>query len=454
MTNNGKGSKQVTSGERKLVMVVVTIMAICIIADTGIMKTTDLVSKNVRNNLVPVFLTNSFGLLVSQFTLLYFIRRKTSQIGGSKHFELNIVWKTVFGSQIGLSIILLLIIYQVIVSNQYNISLVSVSAIISYQLAIIMMGILAQQFFVWFSARKNLLILIYGIASSVLALNAIISLAYILIGLSTRPDIVGPHIASLQYSYVPGSIMDVLYKSYTATAIISFVLMWAGTSLILRSYSFRMGKKLYWVIACIPLVYFLSQFVPTSVSLLSFIISSNPVFLGFLFTLIFTFSKAIGGLMFAIAFYIASRSVSQESIVRDYMFVAAFSTVLFFLSGQTTVTDASYPPFGIISILTIGLTSNFLFIGLYSSAVSVSGDITLRKSIRNMVLDQSKFLERIGTAQMEGQLQKKVLNLAREQHQRMEEESGIETSMTETEVKQYLGKVLTEVKKASNEPTI
>jgi hypothetical protein len=82
--------------------------------------------------------------------------------------------------------------------------------------------------------------------------------------------------------------------------------------------------------------------------------------------------------MFAIAFYIASRGVSQESIVRDYMFVAAFSVALFFLSGgQTTASDAPYPPYGIISIMAVGLTSNFLFIGLYSSAVSVSGDMSL-----------------------------------------------------------------------------
>ena len=334
MANLSKVSKQVTSAERKLVMAFVIIMAICIITDTGIIKTTDLVSKNVRNYWeVPIFLLISVGLLVSQFALLYFIRKKTSQIGGSKHFEINIVWKTVFGSQLGLSIILLLLVYQVLVSHQYSISLVSLSAIISYQLAIIIMGILAQQFFVWFSVRKNLLVLIYGIASAVLALNSIISLAYILIGLSSRPELVGPHIASLQYSYDPGSIIDVLNKAYTTTAIISFVLMWVGTSLILRSYSFRLGKKLYWVIACTPLVYFLSQFIPSSVSILSFIISSNPVFLGFLFTLIFTFSKAIGGLMFAVAFYIASRSVNQESIVRDYMFVGAFIYRLVFLIG-------------------------------------------------------------------------------------------------------------------------
>jgi hypothetical protein len=449
-----ESSMQDFSSKRKIVMIFVIMMAVCLIIDTGIIKTTDLVSKNVMNYWqVPIFLGISIGLLVSQFFLLYFLRKKSMQIGGSKHIELNIIWKIVFGTQLGLSILLILLLSEVLLSHRYNTLLVTISTIISYQLAIIMMGILTQQFFSWFAVRKNLLVLIYGLASAVLVLNSITSLAFIIIGLSSRPDVVGPHFAYGLYTYQAGSLMDILNKSYTISAVVSFILMWVGTSLILRSYAFRLGNKLYWVIACIPLVYFLSQFIPSSVSILSFIISSNPVFLGLLFTLIFTFSKAIGGLMFAIAFYIASRSVNRDSIVRDYMFVAAFSTVLFFLSGQTTATDASYPPFGLISILATGLTSNFLFIGLYSSAVSVSGDISLRNSIRTMVLDQSKFLERIGQAQMEGQLQKKVLNLAKEQHHRMEEESGVESSMTESEVKQYLGKVINEIKNTTIDTT-
>jgi hypothetical protein len=34
----------------------------------------------------------------------------------------------------------------------------------------------------------------------------------------------------------------------------------------------------------------------------------------------------------------------------------------------------------------------------------------------------------------------------------MEEESGVESSMTEGELKQYLGKVLTEIKHTTNDP--
>jgi hypothetical protein len=434
---------------RKFITIFVITMGACLIADTGIVKTANLVNKKIMNYWqIPIFIIISIAFLFSQSFLLYFIRRKTdNRIGRSKNIELNILWKVVFGTQVGLSVILLLVLSQVLILHQYNTLLLNISTIMSYQLAVIMMGILAQQFFTWFGTNKNIIILIYGLASVVIALSSLISMAFIVIGLSSRPMEVGPHFAYGMYAYEPGSVMGILESAITITAVSSFILMWAGTSLVLRSYSFRLGKRFYWVIVSIPLVYFLSQFIPSSVSVLSFLVSSNPVFLGLVFTLIYTFSKAIGGFMFAIAFYIAARSVTPKSMVRDYMLIAAFGIVLFFLSGQTTVTDASYPPFGLVSIASLGLTSYLLFIGLYSSAFSVSGDVSLRKSIRNMVLDQTKFLERIGTAQMERQLQQTVLNLAKEQNDMMKLESGVESSMTENEVKDYLQSVLNEVKK-------
>jgi hypothetical protein len=434
---------------RKFITIFVITMGACLIADTGIVKTANLVNKKIMNYWqIPIFIIISIAFLLSQSFLLYFIRRKTdNRIGRSKNIELNILWKVVFGTQVGLSVILLLVLSQVLILHQYNTLLLNISTIMSYQLAVIMMGILAQQFFTWFATNKNIIILIYGLASVVIALSSLISMAFIVIGLSSRPMEVGPHFAYGMYAYEPGSVMGILESAITITAVSSFILMWAGTSLVLRSYSFRLGKRFYWVIVSIPLVYFLSQFIPSSVSVLSFLVSSNPVFLGLVFTLIYTFSKAIGGFMFAIAFYIAARSVTPKSMVRDYMLIAAFGIVLFFLSGQTTVTDASYPPFGLVSIASLGLTSYLLFIGLYSSAFSVSGDVSLRKSIRNMVLDQTKFLEKIGTAQMERQLQQTVLNLAKEQNDMMKLESGVESSMTENEVKDYLQSVLNEVKK-------
>ena len=47
------------------------------------------------------------------------------------------------------------------------------------------------------------------------------------------------------------------------------------------------------------------------------------------------------------------------------------------------------------------LSCYLIYAGLYYSAISVSQDTALRKSIRKSVMDQSKLLDKIGTAQME-----------------------------------------------------
>jgi hypothetical protein len=67
-----------------------------------------------------------------------------------------------------------------------------------------------------------------------------------------------------------------------------------------------------------------------------------------------------------------------------------------------------------------------------------------------MVFDQGKFLDKIGTAHMESEWRKVVFSLAKEQHHLMEEQGGVETSMTDTEIKQYMDKVLNEIKNTSD----
>lgn len=83
--------------------------------------------------------------------------------------------------------------------------------------------------------------------------------------------------------------------------------------------------------------------------------------------------------------------------------------------------------------------------GLSYSAVSVAQDATLRRSIRKNVNDM-KFLESIGTAQMEQELQKRVLDITKQTSETMTEETWVQPTLSEDEVKQYLHEVLQEVK--------
>jgi hypothetical protein len=176
------------------------------------------------------------------------------------------------------------------------------------------------------------------------------------------------------------------------------------------------------------------------------VITLYPVF----FTLLFVFSKPVGGILFGAAFYSIGRRSGTSSpngnFVRDYMTLAAYGVVLFFVSSQNTVAQPTYPPFGVIAASFVGLSAYMMFLGLYSSAISVSQDIKLRQSIRRSAIEEAKFLESIGTAQMEQELQKRVLTIAKKNSDIMSEETGVRPSINEDEMKQYLGEVIKEIR--------
>jgi hypothetical protein len=96
----------------------------------------------------------------------------------------------------------------------------------------------------------------------------------------------------------------------------------------------------------------------------------------------------------------------------------------------------------------VGLSSYLILVGLYYSAISLSNDVNLRRTIRESVLRESKFLDSIGKAYMEQEIKSKVIEVAKKQKINMAKESGFSPSLTEVEIEQYLEEVLTEVKKA------
>jgi hypothetical protein len=80
-------------------------------------------------------------------------------------------------------------------------------------------------------------------------------------------------------------------------------------------------------------------------------------------------------------------------------------------------------------------------------AVSISQDIKLRQTIRKSAIEESKLLDSIGSADMELQIQKKVMTVTKDLLENTIDKSGIQPSITEDDMKQYLGQVLSEVKK-------
>jgi hypothetical protein len=68
--------------------------------------------------------------------------------------------------------------------------------------------------------------------------------------------------------------------------------------------------------------------------------------------------------------------------------------------------------------------------------LSVSEDSTLRQTIRKVALKESQqFLDSIETAEMEQEIQRRVLKFSKKTKARMEDETGISTSVDEEDVK-------------------
>ncbi len=152
--------------------------------------------------------------------------------------------------------------------------------------------------------------------------------------------------------------------------------------------------------------------------------------------------------MFGVAFRTVVKTLPvAANIVKDYMTIAAYGLVLLFITDQVTLTDSGYPPFGTATICVMGLSAYLILFGLYSSAISISQDSVLRHAIRRSAIEESKFLDSIGSALMEQEIYKKTLQIAKQHSDKMTEESGIQPSLADDEMKQYLGEVIKEIEK-------
>jgi hypothetical protein len=62
-------------------------------------------------------------------------------------------------------------------------------------------------------------------------------------------------------------------------------------------------------------------------------------------------------------------------------------------------------------------------------------------------MEQSKLLDSIGTAQMERELQTSVLTIVKKTSDEMKENSGIEASLSEDDIRDYMSLVIRELKR-------
>ena len=233
-----------------------------------------------------------------------------------------------------------------------------------------MMGYLASRFYLWFKVNKNSVVLAYTLASAMLFINITFTLVYVLNLLTDQPLIMRPHAGHMSAAISEDSI---LYLGYVISALLSFILTWIATSLLMRHHSDKLGGKVM-AYRLTPLRIF-EPIRPSSLNLFIEFRSSDPVTFAIVYNLIFGLSKTIGGILFGIAFWTIARGLRQIQ-VREYMVISAYGFVLLFVSNQAIfLVNYDYPPFGLATVSFVGFSCFLVLIGIYSAAISVGQDI-------------------------------------------------------------------------------
>ncbi|HZA61512.1 MAG TPA: hypothetical protein VE573_01470, partial [Nitrososphaeraceae archaeon] len=158
--------------------------------------------------------------------------------------------------------------------------------------------------------------------------------------------------------------------------------------------------------------------------------------------------KPLGGLMLAIAFWSMAKVGKGHNVLNRYLIISGFGFFLLFTSNQALLMSiAPYPPFGIATITAMGLSSYLVVTGIYMSTISLSQDAELRRSVKQLARSQSKLFDSMVSVEIEKEIERRVMEIIQKQSIEMEKETGVQPSLNDQEIHDYLSQVIGEVKK-------
>jgi|SRR5687768_4365672 len=431
----------ISTFDGKKLLVVMTMLAVVLTGESSIGYIADFIPEQLASNESIVTFIGIFAVfVVTQYYILAFVNYNNKSHHVRAQF-LHTIHKIVTVIQYSLVGIVLLVILQILTAQQYNTILLHLAISISYLLWIVMFSLLAKAFFSWYRSKKNLMILIFALSMIAYVTNGVLGLYYQLDDLAKRNllRMLGD-IAVFTESPSPTDIV------YQIAGSVSYILTWIATVMLLRPYIEKFGKVRFWIMMGAPMIYYLIEFPLFSLGIFSPSEDSNAM----TNILIFSLSAVLAGILFGVAFLSIAKTLKIGTPARNYMIIAAYGFVLFYIGGSAWTAQAAYPPYGLISVSFTGLSCYLIYNGLYFSAVSISQDMTLRQAIKKSVMEQSKLLHSIGTAEMENEIQKQLLPVARKTSELMTDKTGIEASMDENDIKAYVQLVIKELSKKPN----
>jgi hypothetical protein len=428
--------------DRRILAILSVVITLLVIENVDAIVADFLVAFNTSMIGITVFVIISSGYLGGQFILLKLIRAHSDTIRSRSKMIANSL-RAVTIIQYSLACNLIILIGEVLIFSKYStLSLIIVSFVSNIFTAVLFI-LFSLRFIAWYKERKQSLgVLLYSIAFLILAVSQLVAGFGDSYLLSQKDQIISPTSKVQFYDFSEGSFFNEFYDYYAYLDYASFLLTLLASGLLLYHYSKKTNKPKMAFIIFLPILSYSSSILDslniydtdTSPDLFSYYIFASLI-------------RTLSGILFAISFWFVAKRL-PDSPIKTFLKITAYGFILLYVANHSSVIVAPYPPFGMISLSVLSLSSYYLLFGLYSSALSLSQDITLRNHLRSMARNDNNLLSSIGTAQMETEV-KRAINELKEvadvEEKELAEKTGVETPIAKNEVEDYLKQVIEEV---------
>jgi hypothetical protein len=353
----------------------------------------------------------------------------------------NITHYVVFGLQCLAMSLLFFIFLELVFFDEYNTLYLRIVVLISISLSIGLLTLLTVRFVQWTRHRPDRLTISYTAATALMASTSLFLGLFMLVEMTDVPDFITSSRLSITDSHVSNFELQNFQSNI---GLIAYIAFWFASVLLLGNTIIKQRKIGFYLLVIIPLLYYLGIFQ----WIISFVLVNSDM----LSTLqVYTFNiigsilvRPVGGAILGVAFLIVSRKIHDPS-VKNYMRLSALGIMLLAISNEDArIYLLPYPPFGLVTISFMGISSYLLMVGIYYSSVSTSMNSQIRSMIERSVDKELKFLSNIGHSQLEKQILNRVKVLTERFADDLTEDSGVGMNLKTEEIVDQISLVMKE----------
>jgi hypothetical protein len=362
-----------------------------------------------KDPLLGIFLIFVILFIIINMLLIFTIKNiflKNYSILGTK---IKVIHNLIIIYLITISILISILTYEMIILKSYNIYLIYSLLLIVHFAGIIFSIWGTIKFLKWFKSNNDKLLLVYAISFTSFCALITLSFLYTMTELQHFPETITStdlkriiHVISVNLSEI--------YPFYRISFFITFCSLWTLTAFLLYDYFGKTNRLKFWIILSIPMIFFLIQFFPVTLKLLISLYLLNPALFLPLYTILSTITTFIGASMVSITFWLLIRKIPNK-LFRNYLMLVTFGLLLVLTSTQETPFPRFlFPPFGLITILFIGLAIYLFFMGFYSASLHISRDMSLVRNLADRI-HQYGFFRNIAKSQLEQEIKGIVIKV-------------------------------------------